>query len=569
MENVELVRLPENAQRVFQTIVLSLTAGFMAVVFLKSTNLLFQGTYGVLASHSKAVFMAGSFILITVSSLVVSLILRYTPDAVGSGVPQLKVAYWKELGYVPWRPVLAKFVAGVISLGGGASLGREGPTLYMCGGLSSALSGYLGMPKRGRRAALTMGSAAGLAAAFNTPLASITFVLEELVGDLSNRYLGAVVLASVMGALAVQASLGPQPAFALPEVNDTTWELYLVVPLVALLATACGIVFEKGTLLLRRRLITQRLIPKWILPFFGGLLTWCIAISVYFSTSKIGIFGLGYGDLSEALGQGIPWRLAGLLMAGKIAATLVSYGFGGCGGIFSPTLFIGGMCGFFVAGAGALWLPLTSSDHVILAGVGMCVCLCAVIRAPLTSMLIVFEMTHEFALVPPLMIGVIICEAVTRLFGNENFYTSLLLQDGHELVKINPPRDLQSWQAIQAGKLMSGKVVSFEALETGQARQVLATSPYRCFPVKHEGELVGIVTRDEIQKFIQSGNPPHIEVAVTCYPDQTIQELADKFILSPSGILVVTDEADGTLLGILTLHDLLRAQAAVLDGTLA
>jgi len=563
--NRSLTYLPENARKVIETILLSVIAGLAAVVFLKAIDVLFQGTYVALAKFSTVAFVSGSFILIVCSSLVVCYLLKRVPEAAGSGIPQLKVAYWKEMGFIPWRPVLVKFAAGIISLGGGASLGREGPTLYLCGGLSSAVSGYLGKPKHGRRNSLTIGTAAGLAAAFNTPLAAITFVLEELVGDLSNRYLGYVVLASVTGALVVQASLGAQPAFALPMLGTTTWHLYLAVPLIALLSTACGILFEKATLRLRHRLAFQKRIPRWTLPFWGGLLTWCIGIAVFLSTSKTGIFGLGYGDLSTALAQGIPWRLAGLLVAAKIAATMVSYGFGGCGGIFSPTLFIGGMCGFFVGGAVADWFSLTPTDHVILAGVGMCTCLCAVIRAPLTSLLIVFEMTHEFAMVPPLMVGIILCEAVTRIFGNENFYTSLLLQDGHELVKIHPPRNLQAWQAISAAQIMGSNVISFESDAFEKANEVLESCPYRCFPVKNNGTLAGIVSREDLNKFVKTGHAPYIEPAVTCYPDQTIRELADKFILSPSGVLVVIDEHTKKVLGMLTLHDLLRAQAAVVE----
>lgn len=558
--------LPKDARRVIETIVLSLVAGGLAVFFLKATDLLFQHTYGQLVLRSRSMFVAGSLLVISVSSLLVCILLKRNPDAAGSGIPQLKVGYWKELGYVPLRPVLVKLTAGILSLGGGASLGREGPTLYMTGGIASALSGLFGKPKRARRDGLTVGVAAGLAAAFNTPLAAITFVLEELVGDLGNRYLGAVVLASVTGALVVQAAIGPQPAFNLPLLEITTWQLYVLVPFVALLATGCGIALHKAALRIRGALMRLRWRFKWLLPLAGGLLTWCIGIAAFLSTGRTGIFGLGYTDLSVALDEGIAWRLAGILTIGKLAATILSYGFGGCGGIFSPTLFIGGMCGFFAAGLCGPWLSLTPSDQVILAGVGMCTCLCAVIRAPLTSMLIVFEMTHQFSLVPPLMLGVLICEAVVRLSGRENFYTCLLLQDGHELIKINPPRDLESWHRIRAGDLIGSRVVAFESDAVKDARQVLEACPFRCFPVEQEGTLIGLVTRDELTLSVEENRPPRIEPAITCQPGQTIRDLADKFIESPLGMLVVTSEQDGKILGVLTLHDLLRAQAVVLDS---
>jgi chloride channel protein, CIC family len=557
---------PQNARRVVETFALSLAAAGLAVFFLKATNLVFKITYEELAPRSTPVFVVGSLIVISVSSFIVSVLLKHNPDAVGSGIPQLKVAYWKELGYVPLRPVLVKLTAGILSLGGGASLGREGPTLYFAGGIGSVLSGLFGKPKRARRDGLMVGSAAGLAAAFNTPLAAIAFVLEELVGDLGNRYLGAVVLASVTGALVVQASIGPQPAFSLPELAGTTWHLYLVVPFVALLATACGLVFHKMTLRIRGALMHRQWRLKWLLPLVGGLLTWCIGLAAFLSTGKIGVFGLGYTDLSAALAQGIPWRLAAVLTIGKIAATIISYGLGGCGGIFSPMLFIGGMCGFFAAGFSEQWLPLSSSDQVMLAAVGMCTCLCATIRAPLTSILIVFEMTHQFGLIPPLMVGVLICQAVVRLAARENFYTCLLLQDGHELVKINPPRDLASWRSLRAGDLIGSRVVSLNLSALNEARNVLDGSPFRCFPVEQGGALVGLVTRDELERAIETKREPRIEPAITCHPNQTIGELADDFIQSPLSVLVVVSEDEGRIVGVLTLHDLLRAQASVLDS---
>ncbi|MFO7975371.1 MAG: chloride channel protein [Candidatus Hydrogenedentota bacterium] len=557
--------LPRNARRVIETIILGLVAAGLAVFFLEATNLFFEITYGHLLTRSTQVFIFGSLVVIAASSFLVSVLLKRNPEAAGSGIPRLKVSYWKELGYVPFRPVLAKLAAGILSLGGGISLGREGPTLYLTGGITSLLSGLFGRPTRRRRDGLTVGVAAGLAAAFNTPLAAITFVLEELVNDLSNRYLGAVVLASVTGAIVVQAIIGPQPAFGLPLLEETTWQLYFVVPFVAVLATVCGILFDKLTLGIRGAFMGLEWRFKWLLPFFGGLLVWGIGITAFLSTGRVGVFGLGYGDLSTSLYQGIPWRLAGILTVTKLAATIISYGFGCCGGIFSPTLFIGGMCGFFAAGICDHWVPLTSSDQVILAGVGMCTCLCAVVRAPLTAMLIVFEMTHEFALIPPLMIGVLICEGLARLSGRENFYTALLLQEGHELVKVNPPRDLESWHRIRAGDLIGSQVITFKPEMFSDARRILEKSPFRCFPVEEDGVLIGLVTREELQRALETQHPPRIEPAVTCYPNQTIRDLSDRFIESPLGALVVIGEEDGEILGVLTIHDLLRAQAVVLD----
>ena len=160
----------------------------------------------------------------------------FCKEAAGSGIPQLKLAFWKDFGFVPWRVAWVKFLAGIISVGGGSSLGREGPSVQIGGTLASNLAGLTGEAKQNRRAASAAGAAAGLAAAFNAPLAATTFVLEEIIGDLNSRLLGSVLLASVLGALVVHGIVGKQPSFTLTGVEAPTWIGYLLTPVVAAIA---------------------------------------------------------------------------------------------------------------------------------------------------------------------------------------------------------------------------------------------------------------------------------------------------------------------------------------------
>ena len=243
---VAMVRgLPENTRDLLHTILLGVASALSAVAFLLLTNYVFKVTYLAFMERSLTFFMTASFCVIMGTSLAVGLLLsKIEPDAAGSGIPQLKAAYWKEVGYVHWRPVLVKFIAGVLSLGGGASLGREGPTVYIGGGLSSVISGFLGYPKRLRRGTMVIGASAGLAAAFNTPLAAITFVLEEIISDINSRIIGRVVLTSVLGAFVVYAIVGRQPAFTLPAIDTVSWKVYVLYPLVALIASLAGVVFQ-------------------------------------------------------------------------------------------------------------------------------------------------------------------------------------------------------------------------------------------------------------------------------------------------------------------------------------
>lgn len=559
-----LLRLPDNVRQIVQTIVLSLGAGLSAVAFLFLASFLFERTYVVFAARSKVFFAAASFLLIVTASGIVGLLLKaFGPEAAGSGIPQVKSAFWKELGALDPRPVLIKFLAGVLSIGGGQSLGREGPSVYIGAGVASNLSGLLGTPRRERRGPAIVGASAGLAAAFNTPLAAITFAIEEVIGDLNSRFLGRVVLASVLGAFVVYAILGRQPAFVLPSVENVSWIHYAAAPLVAFVAATAGRLFQASTLGLRGRLRGQRRVPAWTLPVFGGVITWAIGVTMFLLTGKLGVFGLGYGDLSSALSNAFDWRIAGLLVVAKLAATAVSYAFGACGGIFAPSLFLGGMSGYFLAGLIGLWLPLTPADQIVLSAVGMCACLGTIVRAPLTSMLIVFEMTHQFALVPGLLLGTIVSQAVARIGGPLNFYDALLVQDGHELHKVRPPLDLQSWQNLPVSAVANLRPVVVADLAPDNLKKAVDRHPFAFFPYVRDGRLEGMVGRGDILSALAAGAAPEVRRAVTCHPDQTVREVGDKFIDSPSNILVVVERESGAVAGIVTLHDLIRAQAAV------
>lgn len=538
----------------------------MAVAFHYAIHAFYHATFVEFARESPAAFLLKSFVTIIGSSLLVGWLLNhFCKAASGSGIPQLKLAYWKEFGVVPWRVVWVKFVAGVLSIGGGSSLGREGPSVQLAGGVASNLAGLMGEAKQKRRLAAASGAAAGLAAAFNTPVAAVTFVLEEIVQDLNSRYLGGVLLASVIGALVAHGFIGKQPAFLLATIESPGWAAYALTPLVAAAAALVGLYFQKSTLALRARRKGFENVPLWIRPAMGGFITWVIGCGVFFLTGSMGVFSLGYQDLSQALTEHFDWALAGVLLASKLVATIACYGFGGCGGIFSPTLFFGGMSGIVLAGLLGMVFPLHPSDHILLAVVGMSACMGAVVRAPVTSILIVFEMTHEFALLPALMIGTLVSQAISRKLAKENFYEALLHQDGHQLEHVIPPRDLQSWQQLPVSAIANFSPVLLKDLSRETVEASLKQHPYLAFPVILDKQLTGVLTRAEAEKALRENREPRLEPAVTCRPSQSIRELQLLLIESTTGVVVLTDRPGGRVLGLVTLHDLFRAEVSIAE----
>ena len=225
-------------------------------------------------------------------------------------------------------------------------------------------------------------------------------------------------------------------------------------------------------------------------------------------------------------------------------------------------IFFGAMAGLGVAGAAQLVMPLHGSDLAMLAVIGMSATLGAVVRAPVTSILIVFEMTHEFALVPPLMLGAIVSQAISRRLLAHNFYDALLEQDGHDLDRFTPPRDLSSWHRQPVVALANPRPIVLASLETGVVKSVLARHPYQAFPVIKDGVFAGILWRETAEAALKQGITPALRPTVVCRPDEPLKQAELSMIEHGATVAVVIPEGETKMTGILTLHDLLRAGLA-------
>jgi CIC family chloride channel protein len=226
-------------------------------------------------------------------------------------------------------------------------------------------------------------------------------------------------------------------------------------------------------------------------------------------------------------------------------------------------LFLGGMCGVCIGGMCGGFLHLTPADQIVLAVVGMSTCLGAVVRAPVTSILIVFEMTHQFSLVPVLMLGTLISQALRHRLVKHNFYEALLIQDGHVLEHVIPPRDLQSWQQLPVSTIANFHPVVLENLDALELQKSLREHPYVYFPVVLPDKPPQILARREAELAFAEKRPIRTEPATTCLTSQTIRELQLLLMEANQGLVLVLDKPNGKILGLITLHDLLRAQVSL------
>jgi CIC family chloride channel protein len=498
--------VPTERQRLFGlTVAIGGACGLAAVAFHLSIEYVTNQTIdrAVTAPGDSWIYL--TLIVPTLGALVAGALLAYVvPDARGSGIPQVKVAYSAKGGRLRLRDSLGKFAVGTLQIGTGSSLGREGPTVQICAGVASALGRLAGISQRNIKRLLPVGAAAGIAAAFNAPIAAVTFTIEEVVGTLDQTLLSGVIVAAALAAVVERSVLGRHPMFDIPNVPgqfgvDSGASLLLY----ALLGVAAAIVslaFSEGLLGLRRWFRSLRALPDWTKPALGAFITGAlavIAISIYHTR---GVTGGGYTTAKAALQGDVVVQVALLLGLFKLIATVCSYSSGGAGGIFAPSLFIGGMLGI---GMGYLDVAINSDSHDAIGSfalVGMGAVFAGTIRAPITSVLIIIEMTNGYSLILPLMIANMIAYGIARTARPTPIYEAFLEQDGIHLATKSPQESVDAI-AVAAFPAIERQFVRFSLSQPAPKLLESSANAGRqdVFPVLDaEDKLVGVVRREDL-----------------------------------------------------------------------
>ena len=355
------------------------------------------------------------------------LLWRFFPGARGSGIPQTRVALLLQRGFIPFRTVLGKFLCSSISLGSGVALGREGPSVQIGAGIASVVGRRIGLSEEKVRSLIPVGTAAAVAAAFNTPLAAVLFTLEEILADMHARVVGSVVLGAAASWIVLRLLLGDEPLFHVPSyqlVHPLEFGVYAVLGL-------CGGLISVGFVktLLWLRLKFQQVPERWrpVAPAAGGLFVGVLALWVP------GVLGVGYHLVSEALDSQLLLQTMLVLLVLKMAATAMCYSSGNAGGIFGPSLFIGAMLGGAVGQVAHTLLPDYTASAGAYALVGMGAAFAGIVRTPMTSVIMIFEVTRDYSIIVPLMIANLCSFLVSRRFQPVPIYQALQKQEGIEM----------------------------------------------------------------------------------------------------------------------------------------
>src|ERR1035438_2828352 len=414
LERMAALRQRESQVFLVLSLVIGALTGLVVVAFILLTERLGMRLYPVSGAPWRRLLfpVAGSL-------GIGYLLYRYFPNARGSGVPQTKAALFAREGRITLRTVLGKFFCTSATLASGIPLGREGPSVQVGAGIGSVLGRALGLRTEQVKKLIPVGAAAAIAAAFNTPLAAVLFSLEEITGDLYAPVMGAVVLASATAWMVLRVFLGNQPLFKVPQyqlVHPAEFAVY------AVLGVAGGVVsavFTKPLLGIRPRFLRLPQKTVWLQPVAGGLV---VGLMGWFVPQ---VLGVGYGFVGEALNGRMAFQLMALLVVLKLVAVTTSYATGNAGGIFGPSLFIGAMLGGTVGTVAHHLFPTYTATPGAYALVGMGAVFAGVVRTPMTSVLMIFEMTQDYAVIVPLMIANLVSLFIASRLQKEPIYEAL------------------------------------------------------------------------------------------------------------------------------------------------
>jgi CIC family chloride channel protein len=488
------------------------------------------------------------------------LLYRYFPNARGSGVPQTKAALFAREGRITLRTVLGKFFCTSATLASGIPLGREGPAVQVGAGIGSVLGRLLGLRSEQVKNLIPVGAAAAIAAAFNTPLAAVVFSLEEIMGDLHAPVMGAVVLASATAWMVLRVFLGDHPLFKAPQyqlVHPAEFAVYTV------LGVAGGLVsvaFTKLLLGIRARFLRFPLNTLWFQPVAGGLL---VGLMGWFVPQ---VMGVGYGYVGDALNGRMAFNLMLLLVILKLFAVTASYASGNAGGIFGPSLFIGAMLGGGVGTLAHHLLPAYTATPGAYALVGMGAVFAGIVRAPMTSVLMIFEMTQDYAVIVPLMIANLVSLFIASRLQEEPIYEALAVQDGIHLPSAESRQRYGQRQVVgvmqAAGESLPAEITVREAMEKVRASDV------RTWLVTDRRGVVGLINLDRLERELAEDKDKDKKLAELVdemafphvHQDHGLEMALERMGANQLEILPVVNRADvHKLEGIVTLRDVLNA----------
>ncbi len=504
------------------------------------------------------------------------LIYFYAREAKGHGVPEVMEAVALRGGRI--RPVVAviKSLASAISIGSGGSVGREGPIVQIGSALGSTLGQKMGLSDDRIRNLVACGAAGGIAATFNAPIAGVVFALEIIVGEFSVKYFSSVVVSAVTASVIGRAVFGDVPAFVIPVEYGvkSLWEFGFY-PILGILAAFAGAFFVRFLYWSEDQFEKWKAIPEWVQPAVGGLFLGVLALVYPFLTGVAWtrmpqVYNVGYGVIEAALANQLTLKIVLVLFILKMIATSLTLGSGGSGGVFAPGLFMGAMFGTAFEIILKTLFPNLLAPAGAYALVGMGAFFSATAHAPLTAVLILFELTGDYRIMLPLMLTVVIATLVAqKLLKGESIYSLKLTRRG---VRLQRGRDVDIMQGVLISEVMTHELSTVtKDIKLKELSAIFNRSRRHGLAILDEyGKLWGMVTVSDLERAINDGkslSKTTVEKIATqhnnllkAYPDENIGDALDRMSRRGFGRLpVVSREDDRHLVGLIQRRDIVEA----------
>lgn len=523
------------------------------------------------------------FVPATGGLLVGLLVYYFAREAKGHGVPEVMEAVALRGGRIRPRVAVVKSLASSLTIGSGGSAGREGPIVQIGSAIGSAVGQALNLSDNRISNLVACGAAAGIAATFNAPIAGVIFALEVILGRFSVRNFSTVVVAAVAASVIGRVALGNAPAFAIPVEYgvNSLWE-FLFYPVLGVLAAIVGVVFTRSLYWSEDLFEATKRIPEWVKPAVGGALLGVLAYAypLVSLTQPVTweriphVFNVGYDIIESALANELVLSAAFVLLIAKIIATCLTLGSGGSGGVFAPSLFMGAMLGTAFELAINRLFPGVSAPPGAYALVGMAAVFAASAHAPITAVIILFELTGDYRIILPLMLTVVVATLLAqRMLRGESIYTLKLSRRG---VRLERGRDVDILQGVTVGEVMTRdfETISMDTTITDLAEVFVSSHHHGLMVLDEKRKLWGIVTLTDLERAYEEKRPksatvaeiatswPHLQVA---FPDETMGDALARMGSRGLGRLpVVAREDSYQLLGLLWREGISQAYTLAL-----
>lgn len=491
-------RMPEALVLLFYAFVIGIVAGYGAVGFRRLIDVVNSFFFGTLKHGLSFLGSADVFFLPVIGLLLVSvLVKRFAPEAKGHGVPEVMAAIAEHGSVIRGRVVVVKAISSALCIGSGGSVGREGPIVQIGSAFGSTLGQFLGLPERYLRLMVACGAGAGIAATFNAPIGGVMFATEVILGNFALQNFTAIVISSVVSAAIGRLYLGDQPAFPVPFYQVGHFSIYWIYVVIGLAAGLWGFVYIKVLYRIEDWFEARRW-PFWSKALFGGAIVG--GLGIWFPQ----VFGVGYPTVDLALANHLPFLLLVALLILKLFATSITIAAGGSGGVFSPGLYQGAMLGGALGVVFVTLFPHSGISPGAVAAIAMAGVFAGSAQAPVTSIIMLFEMTGDYRIILPLMVTSVLAATVTSALTRDSIYTLKLVRRGLDITRKRQPDRMK---AVYVGEALMPAQFSLTVDTTVEDAWAMFSERLDWYAlVRNEGgQLVGSVARAKVLEALSLG----------------------------------------------------------------